>query len=57
MDASSTGLLAGLGVEYALDLIRAIAPDVLFANEDEASLLGHRGRRRGRGIRGAARSS
>ena len=40
MDASSTGLLAGLGVAYALDLIRAIAPDVLFANEDEASLLG-----------------
>ena len=40
MDASSTGLLAGLGVGYALDLIRAIAPDVLFANEDEASLLG-----------------
>jgi sugar/nucleoside kinase (ribokinase family) len=40
MDASSTGLLVGLGVGYALGLIRAIAPDVLFANEDEASLLG-----------------
>ncbi len=40
VDASSTGLIAGLGVEHALDLIRAIAPDVLFANEDEAALLG-----------------
>lgn len=40
VDASSTGLIAGLGVELALDLIRAIAPDVLFANEDEAALLG-----------------
>ncbi len=28
------------GWSCALDLIRAIAPDVLFANEDEASLLG-----------------
>lgn len=40
VDASSTGLLAGLGVDAALDLFRAIAPDVLFANEDEAALLG-----------------
>ena len=40
VDASSTGLIAGLGVEHALALIRAIAPDVLFANEDEAALLG-----------------
>ena len=40
VDASSTGLIAGLGVELALALIRAIAPDVLFANEDEAALLG-----------------
>ncbi|MEV1129949.1 PfkB family carbohydrate kinase [Agromyces sp. NPDC049794] len=40
LDASSTGLIAGLGVEVALDLIRAFAPDVLFANEDEAALLG-----------------
>ena len=40
VDASSTGLLAGIGVDRALDLVRAIRPDVLFANEDEASLLG-----------------
>lgn len=40
VDASSTGLLAGLGVELALALIRDLAPDVLFANEAEAELLG-----------------
>ena len=40
VDASSTGLIAGLGVDFALDLVRAIAPDVLFANEDEAAMLG-----------------
>ncbi len=40
VDASSTGLIAGLGVATALDLVRAIGPDVLFANEDEAALLG-----------------
>lgn len=40
VDASSTGLIAGLGVAVALGLFRAIAPDVLFANEDEAALLG-----------------
>ena len=40
LDASSTGLIAGLGVEVALALIRGFAPDVLFANEDEAALLG-----------------
>lgn len=40
VDASSTGLLAGLGIDVALGLFRAIAPDVLFANEDEAALLG-----------------
>lgn len=40
IDASSTGLLEGLGVEFALDLVRGIRPDVLFANEDEAGLLG-----------------
>lgn len=39
LDASSTGLLAGLGVDAALELVRAFAPDVLFANEDEAALL------------------
>ena len=40
VDASSTGLLAGLGVELALALIREVSPDVLFANESEAELLG-----------------
>jgi sugar/nucleoside kinase (ribokinase family) len=40
LDASSTGLLTGLGLDIALDLIRRAAPDVLFANEDEAELLG-----------------
>lgn len=40
LDASATGLITGLGVEGALELIRAFAPDVLFANEDEAALLG-----------------
>ena len=39
-DASSTGLIAGLGVDLALELIRELAPDVLFANEAEAELLG-----------------
>ncbi|WP_227820112.1 carbohydrate kinase family protein [Agromyces aureus] len=40
IDASSTGLIDGLGVAFALDLVRGIHPDVLFANEDEAALLG-----------------
>ena len=40
MDASSTGLIAGLGVDAVLGLLREAAPDVLFANEDEAALLG-----------------
>jgi sugar/nucleoside kinase (ribokinase family) len=40
VDASSTGLIAGLGTGAALDLFRAIAPDLMFANEDEAALLG-----------------
>lgn len=40
IDASSTGLLAGIGVDIALGLVRAAAPDVLFANETEAELLG-----------------
>ncbi len=39
-DASSTGLLAGLGVEPAFELLASVHPDVLFANEDEAALLG-----------------
>lgn len=39
VDASSTGLLAALGVDRALGLIRRSAPDVLFANEDEAAQL------------------
>ncbi|UOQ89915.1 PfkB family carbohydrate kinase [Agromyces endophyticus] len=40
IDASSTGLLTGLGVDEVLDLYASLAPDVLFANETEAALLG-----------------
>lgn len=40
LDTSSTGLLAGIGVDLSLELIRSAAPDVLFANESEAELLG-----------------
>lgn len=39
-DASSTGLLAGIGVDAALELLITAHPDVLFANEDEAAMLG-----------------
>ncbi|MFE5672369.1 carbohydrate kinase family protein [Agromyces sp. NPDC056523] len=40
VDASSTGLLETLGVERALGWIAGLRPDVLFANETEATLLG-----------------
>ncbi|MFE6963883.1 carbohydrate kinase family protein [Agromyces sp. NPDC057679] len=40
IDASSTGLLSALGVEQVLALYRSLGPDVLFANETEAALLG-----------------
>jgi sugar/nucleoside kinase (ribokinase family) len=40
IDASSTGLLEGLGVERVLGWIAELRPDVLFANETEAALLG-----------------
>jgi sugar/nucleoside kinase (ribokinase family) len=40
VDASSTGLLSGLGVASAIGLMRDMGPDVCFANEDEAALLG-----------------
>lgn len=40
IDASSTGLLDGLGVERVLGWFGEIRPDVLFANETEAALLG-----------------
>ena len=40
VDASSTGLLSGIGVDLARELIRGLAPDVLFADEAEAELLG-----------------
>lgn len=40
VDASSTGLLSALGVGQVLELYRSLAPDVLFANETEAALLG-----------------
>lgn len=40
VDASSTGLLDGLGVERVLGWYAELRPDVLFANETEAQLLG-----------------
>lgn len=40
IDASSTGLLDGLGVELVLAWYSELRPDVLFANEAEAALLG-----------------
>jgi sugar/nucleoside kinase (ribokinase family) len=40
IDASSTGLLDGLGVERMLGWNAELSPDVLFANETEAQLLG-----------------
>ncbi len=40
IDASSTGLLESLGVDRALAWITELRPDVLFANESEAALLG-----------------
>jgi len=40
IDASSTGLLEGLGVERVLGRLAGLRPDVLFANESEAALLG-----------------
>ncbi len=40
IDASSTGLLESLGVDRALGWITELRPDVLFANETEAALLG-----------------
>ena len=40
IDASSTGLLEGLGVERVLAWYAELRPDVLFANESEAALLG-----------------
>lgn len=40
IDASSTGLIASLGVESMLGLFAGLAPEVLFANETEAALLG-----------------
>lgn len=39
IDASSTGLLETLGVDRVLGWLRALRPDVLFANETEGSLL------------------
>ncbi|MRG60492.1 hypothetical protein GE115_11535 [Agromyces sp. CFH 90414] len=40
LDASSTGLLAGIGLDGFRALVSTIAPDVCFANDDEARLLG-----------------
>jgi sugar/nucleoside kinase (ribokinase family) len=40
LDASSCGLLERLGVATCRELFRALAPEWLFANEDEGALLG-----------------
>ncbi|WP_395243808.1 carbohydrate kinase family protein [Agromyces sp. MMS24-K17] len=40
VDASSTGLIAGLGADRVLALLRELGPQVLFANETEAAALG-----------------
>ncbi|HEX6956198.1 MAG TPA: PfkB family carbohydrate kinase [Agromyces sp.] len=40
IDASSTGLIDGLGVDRVLGWYAGIRPDLLFANETEAQLLG-----------------
>ena len=40
VDCSSTAVLASYGVERFVDLMRTIRPDVVFANEDEARLIG-----------------
>ncbi|UOE44427.1 carbohydrate kinase family protein [Agromyces larvae] len=40
VDASSTGLLASLGIEEVAAMLRELAPEVLFANETEAEALG-----------------
>ncbi len=39
LDASSTGLVERLGVVQCRDLLRDLAPDWLFANEEEGALL------------------
>lgn len=40
VDASSTGLIAGLGADRVLALLAELGPQVLFANETEAAVLG-----------------
>jgi sugar/nucleoside kinase (ribokinase family) len=40
LDASSTGMLRNYGVRRFRDLVRRLRPSVLFANADEAALLG-----------------
>ncbi|QAY75081.1 carbohydrate kinase family protein [Agromyces protaetiae] len=40
IDASSTGLLASLGVDEYVELVQTLGVDVFLANEDEAALLG-----------------
>jgi sugar/nucleoside kinase (ribokinase family) len=45
VDASSVGALAGFGVARFLDWLHTVRPDVLFANTEEAALLGVGGAR------------
>ncbi|BDZ65721.1 carbohydrate kinase family protein [Agromyces mangrovi Wang et al. 2018] len=40
LDVSSTGLIDALGVSHFLALVTRIGPDIVFANADEAALLG-----------------
>jgi sugar/nucleoside kinase (ribokinase family) len=40
IDASSTGLLEGFGARRFEEELRAIQPEILFCNQDEAELLG-----------------
>lgn len=40
IDASSAGLIAGVGLAAVLEVLRAARPAILFANADEATVLG-----------------
>lgn len=50
VDCSSTALLKTYGVGRFLTWLNAVAPDVVFANEDEAELLGLQERWKGPGL-------
>ena len=50
VDCSSTAMLKTYGVGRFLTWLRAVAPDVVFANEEEAALLGLQERWKGPGL-------